>query len=248
MTDRTRLALIVASVCMLPGVLAAGQSARISGRVYVSGDTARPVIDAELALLPGFRTVRSDSSGAFRFTDVSRGTYTLRARRVGFDVFMQDVTVDADQERSVRIPMRIGAQVLAEVTIAGRRVMFPARYSEAYARVARGKGTFFTRELIDSLQPWDVKSLLVRVAGVHVNDREVQFARCGSGADVAHAQVYIDGVRQTSYNTILGRDVNDAVRDVVTTSVQLIEVYTSISSVPGEYGDDACAVILIWSK
>ena len=140
---------------------------------------------------------------------------------------------------------------MAEVTISGRRVMFPAHLSEAYTRVARGRGSFFTRELIDSLQPWDIKSLLQRLPGVKVNDRSVRFARCDGHATLgsdAHIQVYLDGVRQTHYGSYLTRDVNDALRDVVISSIQLIEVHPSISSLPPEYGDDACAVILLWSK
>ena len=254
MTERTTLALIVGSLCAFAGVPAAAQPLRISGRVHVSGDTARPVIDAELALLPGLRTVRSDSTGAFRFTDVRPGTYTLRARRVGFDVFTQDVTVDANQGRilTVDVPMRVGARVLAEVSISGRRVMFPAHLAEPYARVARGRGAFFTRELIDSLQPWDVSSLLVRIPGVHVNDRSIRFTRCDNHGAMpgvpGNVHVFIDGVRQTSYGSILARGAAEGIRDVVMTSVQLVEVHTSINTIPPEYADDACGVILIWSR
>lgn len=253
MTERTTLAFIFGSLCAVAGVSAAAQPSVISGRVHVSGDTARPVIDAELTLLPGLRTVRSDSTGGFRFTDVRPGTYTLRARRVGFDVFTQEVSVFANQERllTVDIPMRIGAQILAQVTVSGRPVMFPARLAEPYARVARGRGAFFTRELIDSLQPWDVSSLLQRVPGMRVNDRAIRVALCaGGGANLgsdAPVHVYVDGVRQTNYK-ILGRGASEAVRDVAIDKVQLIEVHTSINSIPPEYADDACAVILIWSK
>lgn len=251
MTTTKALALSVL-LLVLSSTSAVGQRARIVGRVFVSGDSTRPVPDAELALLPTLRTVRSDSSGAFLFGDVSRGTYTIRVRRVGFDIFMQDVSVGAQQERTLRIPMRSGAQRLAEVTISGRRVLFPAHLSDAYARVARGRGAYFTREQIDSLQPYDAKSLLARLSGVRVNDRSVVFARCQSGAEFGsegRVQVYVDGVRVTNKNaTILGYDVNTAVKNIVLPSVQLIEVYTSISTIPVEYLDDACAVILVWTS
>lgn len=254
MSKRRLVTFIIGPVFALARLTAAAQPSGISGRVHVSGDTTRPVIDAELTLLPGLRTVRSDSAGAFRFTDVHPGSYTLRVRRVGFEVFTQEVSVSANQQRPlVDIPMRIGAQILAEVTVSGRRVMFPARLAEPYARVARGGAAFFTRELIDSLQPWDISSLLQRVPGVRVNDRVIKVARCAggganSGSD-APLHVYVDGVRQTNYsNKILGRGALEAVRDVAIDKVQLIEVHTSINRIPPEYADDACAVILIWSK
>lgn len=228
------------------------QSTSLSGRVYVSGDTSRPVVGAELALLPGFRTVRSDSGGKFRFTAVESGSYTIRARRVGFEVSTLDVTIDALHPGAILIAMRTGAHVLSEITVAGRQVMFPARYASAYARVAQGHGVYFTRELIDSLQPWDVLSLMSRIAGVRINDRTVKFTRCQSGAVLgteAPVQVYVDGVRATNY-TIPGnvRDPVTALKYIVISSVQLVEVYTGVSNIPAEYLDDACAVILVWTK
>ena len=245
-------AFIVGVLALLPWTPTGGQALHLSGRVHMAGDTARPVVDAELALLPGLRTVRSDSAGGFRFSNVAPGTYTLRARRVGFEVFTQEVKVGSDQEPTVMVPMRTGARVLAEITISGQRVMYPVRLAEPYQRVARGRGAFFTRELIDSLQPYNVASLLVRVPGVQVNDRVIKLTRCDNhGArplTPGNIHVYIDGVRQTDYGQYLPRGALEAVKDVVVTSVQLVEVHRSINTIPPEYADDACAVILIWSR
>lgn len=250
---RRAVGVCVAIIAGLAASAGAGaQSVRLSGRVYVSGDTLRPVANAEISLLPGLRVVRTDSSGAFRFVDTAPGQYTLRARRVGFEVATLDIAIRASQNRDVRIAMRANAQALSEITVAGRRVMFPARYSDAYTRVAQANGTFFTRELIDSLQPYDVKSLFARIPGVQVNDRSVVFQRCQTGAALgseAHIQVYVDGVRVTNYALNgFGYDASTALQDIVMSSVQLIEVYQGVSRIPAEYLDDACAVVLIWHK
>jgi hypothetical protein len=235
----------------LAGALAA-QSPSITGRLFIAGDSIRPVVDAEVTLLPSLRVVRSDSSGAFRFSSVSPGLYTLRVRRVGFEVVMQDVSVDsASSGGALNIAMRSGARVLAEVVISGARVLFPARLAEPYSRVARGRGAFFTRELIDSLQPWDTYTLLTRVPGVRVNDRSIRIARCenhGASGGAGNLHVFIDGIRQTKYGGDFARGASEVLRDVVITSVQLIEVYTSINAIPPEFADDACAVILVWSR
>src|SRR5690606_8626352 len=86
-TDLLKCAMLGAALLLVvdsaPG---SAQSGHISGRVHVAGDTTRPVVDVQLALLPGLRTTRSDSSGAFSFARVSPGMYTLRARGVGFEV------------------------------------------------------------------------------------------------------------------------------------------------------------------
>ena len=259
---------LLGALLLVGAVRADGQRATVAGHVHVVGDSTRAVADVEVALVPTLRAVRTDSAGAFRFVDVAPGSYTLRARRVGFDVATLDMTLGAGGAPDVRIAMRAGAQVLAEVTVSGHRLLFPARYAEAYERVAKGRGMYFTTEQIDSLKPYDVKSLLQRVPGVLVNDRGLTFQRCqagmvsnlgsgfagggvGSGAapNPAHVQVYLDGVRMTQYsNGSAVRDANAALVDLLPSRVQLVEVYSGTSRIPGEYLDDACAVILIWTK
>ncbi len=229
------------------------QPATVSGRIFVAGDSTRGVADAEVTLRPGLRMVRSDSLGNFRFAGVNRGTYTVRVRRVGFEVSMRDVVVGGEQSPvPLDIPLLSGAQVLAEVVISGERVLYPARLSEPYTRVARGRGAFFTRELIDSLQPWDPFSLLGRLPGIRVRDRGVSVARCDNhGASPGmpgNLHVFVDGILQTSYNGFLRRSAGEALQDVVMSTVQLIEVHTSINTIPPEFASDACAVILVWSR
>lgn len=229
------------------------QAASVAGRAYVAGDTMRVIADAEVALLPGLRIVRTDSSGAFRIFGVRPGMYTVRVRRVGFEVFAQEVTIKPGLEPPfVNAAMAVNAQLLAEVVVSGQRLIFPARLSEPYSRVVRGRGAFFTRELIDSLQPLDVSSLLARLPGVRVNDRRIDIARCmnqGSGPGLnGNLHVFVDGVRRTNYNSTLGIGPVEALREVVISSVQMVEVHTSINTIPPEYSSDACAVILVWSK
>lgn len=250
---RSRIVLALSVISGATVALGAPQGLTLAGHIHVAGDSGRTVADAEVALLPGLRTVRSDSTGAFAFRQLRAGSYTLRVRKVGFEPQLADVVLKAESHSTdVTVSLRTGAQMLAEVVVSGRRVMFPARLAEPYTRVTRGRGTFFVRELIDSLQPWDVSSLLVRVPGVRVNDRGVQIGRCvGHGASPAEPgklHLFLDGVRQTSYNTYLSHGVIDALRGVAIASVQLIEVHTSINTIPPEYADDACAVILIWSR
>ncbi len=59
-----------------------------------------------------------------------------------------------------------------------------------------------------------------------------------------------EGVRRTRYSTggIFDIDAGTALRDIPPSSIQLMEVYGGVARLPGEYLDDACAVILIWLK
>lgn len=80
----------------------------------------------------------------------------------------------------------------------------------------------------------------------------------GSGGAAApqHVQVYVDGVRRTNRGINLnipnGPDIVDesmeALREISPSAVQAIEVYSGASQIPGEFLDDACAVIAVWTK
>ena len=256
------------------GVLSA-QRARITGRTHALGDTARVVPDAEVTLLPDARTVRSDSAGMFSFARVADGMYQIRVRRLGFEESQFELPVTGQHDRSVLLPMRANVQALGEVVIAGQRVMFPARYAEAYQRITHESGDFFTREKIDSLNPLDMKSLLRTIPGVQVNERGINFQRCqgdpfapggpagpptslsgaqpsartspGGPAQAAHVQVYVDGVLVTRTGNS-DRDASHELQNIPPTSVQLMQVYRGVARIPGQYLADACAVVLVWTK
>jgi hypothetical protein len=240
-----------AALMIACGHAASAQSVTVSGRAHASGDSARAVAGAEVALLPTLRVTRTDTAGRFRFNDVSAGTYTVRVRRIGFDVGMSRVEV-GHADAWVDVTLLVAPQALGQVTIAGRKVLFPARYAEAYARMERGTGSYFTHELIDSLKAYDITSLLPLVPGVHVG-RTIEFARCTTGAVlgyIPHVQVYLDGTRLTNYTGVLADGGMEAAFKALPpmSAIELIEVYPGVATIPGEYLDDACAVILVWTR
>jgi hypothetical protein len=238
--------------CLASRSVASPQSVpgSVRGRVHIAEKPDAVIADAEITL--GDATVRTDALGKFVLPGVPVGAHTLRARRVGFGSRTISVSVSAGRDTEIVIALAPGAELLSQVTINGVNVMVPVRLADPYQRMARGVGWYFGRGLIDSLHPYDVKSLLPIVPGAHVNDRGVEFARCASGAALGtpgHVQVYVDGTRLTNYSSPLaGRTVNDALRTVPMASIELIEVYQGIARIPAAYLDDACAVILIWTR
>jgi hypothetical protein len=245
------------------------QPSSIRGHIYVLGDTTRGVRDAAVTLFPSGRTTRSDSIGGFVIAGETGDAYRLRVRRVGFAEWEHKIEVAGPNAPIVQVALTVAPQALSEVKISGQRVLVPTRYADAYGRVAKATGDFFTRERIDSLHALDMKSLLQNIPGVSINDRGMTFQRCQanqlsvnipssiSGASAApksfttsaaHIQVYIDGVRVTDYAGQNGQDAYEAIRYIIPSSVQLIEVYRGVARIPGEYLNDACAVILIWTK
>ena len=93
---------------------------------------------------------------------------------------------------------------------------------------------------------------MLRVPMVQVNDRGITFQKCqaglpspGSGMQAAHAQVFVDNRRAS----LTGADgVRQLLESIPVSTVQLVEVYNGVSRIPGEFVNDACAVIVIWTR
>lgn len=70
-----------------PATVTAAATGKMSGRV-VAGDTGRPIKRARVFLnaaeLPGGRGMLTDDSGAFEFTDLPAGRYTITASKSGY--------------------------------------------------------------------------------------------------------------------------------------------------------------------
>jgi Carboxypeptidase regulatory-like domain/TonB-dependent Receptor Plug Domain len=221
------------------------------GVVVMSGDSVRGIADVLVTLSPSDRTVRTDSSGAFRFAEVPGGPYLVSFRKLGFEEAFRTVVAAGSKEAALRVVLTPYAQQLAAVMVSGRRVTYPVRLRDPYLRMSRSAGSFFTREQIDSLFPLDVSSLLVRVPGIRVRSGAIEFARCTElGTNSQRVQVWVDGHRWTNYSSGGDLDVRafEALRDIRPSSIQLIEIYEGPSRIPPDFLDDACAVILVWRR
>ncbi len=244
----------IALIALLAVVLALPVHAQVGtvvGLIHARFEDSTRLNDVVVTLTPGERSVRTDSLGGFRFTALPPGDYLLSARQLGYDAAFRTFRVEGGRETSIRMAMIPIAQRMATITVAGKRVTYPMRLTEPYKRAERGTGHYMTREQIDSLFPLDIASLLIRVPGVRVKSNTVEFARCTElGGNNQKVQVWVDGQRWTNYSFggSLNVTASDAIRDIPPSSIQLLEIYSGPSSIPVEYLDDACAVILIWRK
>jgi hypothetical protein len=164
----------------------------------------------------------------------------------------QTAAGQTDSTRKTDTTAATAATGLPTVIVSGRNVTVPKRYEAAYKRAAAGRGYYFTREEIEASNPHDLEALLVRVPTVQTSDRGVSFAKCQAGLPSpsgamqrAQVQVYIDE-RRASLTDADG--VSQLLKGIPVSTVQLMEVYTGVSRIPGEFVNDACAVIVIWTK
>lgn len=248
------------ALVFLPGLAlrAQGTATVLLGRVFRAGDSTVALAGVEVTAAGSSVTTRTDSTGRFRLTGLRPGSRTVTLRLFGYSPASRAITVGADRSPFMSIALTPAAQELRQVKIAGFVTNYPPRFEEQYKRASHANGRFFTREQIDSLQPFDTKSLLALIPTVLVNDRGITFQKCQSAFSgvipsidptvnrraaqqmTGNVRVYIDGVRQNG--------VNEAIRTVSPWTIQLMEVYTGTARIPGVFLDDACAVIAIWTK
>ena len=197
----------------------------------------------------------SDSTGRFAFTSVKPGKHQVVVRRLGYGELTDSILIQPDDTTETRFTLRAIPVSLAEVVVHGKTVQFPKYFEPAYQRMAAGKGYFFTREDIQAWNAKDFEILLNRVPGVHANERGVTFTRCQNGLDAIRnkvvkptVQVYIDGQRTTIQYSDTAGGVLSLLQSIKPHMIQIMEVYPSVGTIPGEFVNDSCAVIVIWTK
>ena len=251
-------------VCVLATALQGQQrtvGAELWGRVLLAGDTV--ALPGTVVEVVGISTrVTSSQTGFYRFAQLPPGPQQLRVRRIGYESVSTAVELkDGEAERRDISLVRLPA-TLTEVRIDGQVRKVPPRFEDVYRRMTTANGKFFTREDIERQNPLDIPSLLLQVPSVRVNGGGLQFAKCNEGGARAlsrsggKVQIYIDGLRmtgRTQANRPTPEDPEvaeqiEVLRMVHPTQIQAMEVYTGVARIPGQFLEDACAVIAIWTK
>jgi hypothetical protein len=277
MTRLTQLAATLYLVALPVAGASAQKIARGVIKGFVVAANSTPLPTAIVTLDSSRAQVMTDSAGAFTLRNVVVGVHMLTARRLGFAMASAMATVAAGESTAVVLRLEPAPQMLPEVEVRGRKVIDLPRFTAAVERASRNTGAVFTDDDIAKENPLETRSLLEQLPGVHVNDRGIMFDRCqdsgmlptsnairgsrGSGSfqaasgPSARIQVYVDGHRLTyrdppaSANSMHDADdANGILKSINPRSIAVMEVYTGIARIPGEFLEDACAVVAIWTK
>lgn len=232
------------------------------GRVYLAGDTIS-LPGAVVQVVGSAVTSTTNRAGLYRLVGVRPGRLTIEVRMLGYAPRTVGVEIGASRTQRQDVTLSRLPNALAEIVIEGRVRRVPARFDDVYRRMSRANGKFFTREDIDELSPPDVEGILLRTPTIQLNAQGISFPKCTQGGAyalqpgakaTASVQIYVDGVRMTGKALLSGgrdaiaQEQQEVLRSVVPSQIQAIEVYSGSSRIPGEYLNDACAVILIWTK
>lgn len=95
---------------------AVAQQGRVSGRV-TDARTGQAVVGATVALEGTSWHATTDDGGHYRIAEVSPGSYTLSANRIGYAKASQPVTVVADQDATADLALRAAPTLLDQVVV-----------------------------------------------------------------------------------------------------------------------------------
>lgn len=258
---------IVALTMFVPGSLATAQS--ISGRITMgtSGLAVRggSVILVDLSGHPRM-AARSDSTGWYRITAPSAGTYKLRVQ--GADGLVQveteQITLAAGGFSELNVALPLSTAALDTVRVSASRLIDAppgnkTKYDAFYRRKELGFGQFLMRQDIEKTGMNQTSDVIRKVPGMLVSQSgtkvDIQSKRC-SGSSVPgggngglggfakpdkklEPMLFVDGARV--------RDV-ESLNDIHPDQIEAIEVYQGAAEVPAEAKGDACAAIFIWLR
>jgi hypothetical protein len=181
--------------------LIAGASARAQAtgeiRARVLDEAGAPVVDAQVELTPGARRALSDEDGAFVFTQVAAGSYTLQIRRIGY------------QPQSVKVD--VGARATSSPAIA--MVAIP-RVLDSIRVFEKANGLRYTGTVIDERSA-PVEGAVVMVAGKARElrtDANGHFSVEGFAAGTVVARVRKIGFAPQLHSLELVRSRTDSIR------------------------------------
>ena len=239
----------------------AAAQVRIVGRV-IDDTTERPLEGAQVTVRATdgrfLARVETEETGAFEFAVDRVSAVRIDIRRLSYRANAMPV-LHFDGRRFFQVEARLApdAILLAPLEVIAWSEVDPSPFLEGFReRLRGGLGLYITREQIEQRRPRLVTDLLRDIPGVSVVGTGSGLrpaVRIGRAATAAcETQIYVDGFllnRRTGRSRTVAEDfrIDDAVTPL---SVEGIEVYRGLSSVPAEFlnPDAQCGVIAIWTR
>src|SRR5882762_9987555 len=231
-------------LCLAPGALAQG----------LSGSTLRGVVkDTSGGLVPnasvklvstrsgGEREVKTNSEGAYTFTAVEPGPYTLKVEAPGFKTHQQtEFTLSPSDTRNLDVALEVGAPT-ETVTVTGEAVPIKTDTGE--------RSDTLTAKQLDNLSIIGRSSLeLLRILpGVVAPDpNDLEFNSFGGGSNNS-AGYTVNGIRGQNNNVSIDgsrvMDIGSNSGTVITANNDMVqEVTVKTSNYAAEYGSSAVSI------
>lgn len=206
------------------GAASAVAAGEVTGLVTDEGQV-RSLPGAEIELVELQRNTESAPNGAFRFSGVPAGNYTLRARYSGAAPYSTTITVTETGVVTVNVPLSGGGEANGQILVVGQRASLASSISRQ--RASDTVESVLTRDGIGQFPDQNAAEAVRRAPGVNVlNDQgEGRFVAVrGLAPDLNAAS--INGVRVTAPES----DVRSVALDVIPADlIESIEIQKSLT-------------------
>ncbi len=251
------LCVLVFAALAFAAPVAGQQRVRVEGQVLDAGNR-RPLGFANITVRrPDGRfvqQVQADSVGRFEFVVSRIGAVQLRVERLGYRGNTTPILFFDDKKyMQVEVSLDAEAILLAPLEVIVWSEVDPSPFLDNFRRrLQTGQGIYITREQIEARNPTFVSDMLRTVPGVAFgtsgrgNRASIQMARSASMR--CYTQIFVDGML---VNPPEVGESNARLDDFVTpSSVEGIEIYRGLSTVPAEFltPEAECGVIAVWTR
>jgi hypothetical protein len=228
---------------------------------FVFADSMRtPIADAEVFIAELSLRMRTNARGAFRFSEVAPGTWTLGVRRVGYGPLDTKLTFATNRsvERQIFLS-RVALLDSVRVVAAGPDLI------ELDENRKLGLGSFVTRKELESQRDRRLSVILASKAGLQVVGGTNHAWIAGGRGSVREGIHYPDklelamGAKPACYSqvylngSVVYKRASDPLFDINSLDadgIEAIEFYPSLAVTPMRYLDPnmPCGVVVIWSR
>ncbi|HEU4563632.1 MAG TPA: carboxypeptidase regulatory-like domain-containing protein [Gemmatimonadaceae bacterium] len=249
-----RAAALALLTIALPALELAAQSMR---GVVRDADGGHPIPLVELQLMEQGRlfgqSVRSDTAGRFSLPIPPVGTYTLRARRVGYIPLVTGALPSVGLAGlDVAVELTAAPAELADTVTVTAPPFHPlmAGFEE---RRRLGLGTFITREQLEKRGGATLPELLREIPGIAVaysprTRASARSIRSATGRGCS-AVVFLDGTRMNGAEDS-PQFVRLVMESITANTIEAIEIYKDRAELPPQFGhpEVRCGAIVVWTR
>lgn len=203
------------------------QQGTVSGQV-IDERTSNPLAGATISLEPGARVALTVADGRYRFAGVDTGSYTVRARYIGYAPIVAAVTVRKDEQATVNFRLTKSVQQLNDVVTTGTVIPTEVRALPSPVSVISERDIALQRpqtvqEVFRQVVPgglsWDVPQYPYLTA---FSTRGASTLSPGSG----QMKIFVDGIESAEIGTA-AFDPNSIERIEVIRGPQAAAIYGS---------------------
>jgi hypothetical protein len=218
-----------------------------AGRASVTGKVTRPdgqpIVGAQLRLLDGIISARSNERGEFALTGLPDGPHELEVRYLGYGLVRRPITLREGETVTENIALERVVS-LDSVRVVAHRMSYP-EFEKNRARFYRG--TFFDA---DEIAKRGFRTLPLLVQSTHgfrtllqsrgrVGLQSLYVNRCNLGSAGVE--------RLDPLNLVIDNMEHMEFSDVEFPIVEAVEIYPEGENAPWKYSR-ACSVIVVWTK